>query len=262
MKLNLFKIFLLNFLILFGLQAHSQKNIIIDEELATNSEPMKVKIGGQGFGKISKWKFGEFSVVQSKNGWTTTKSKSNFFNTKTESKSSHKFSFILCNSNTDSALVNVAVDMETKALQGFELFSGFTIGSEVILLENRNFTATININSDTTDTWLLLMNTSVGSDSENSGRAVLLASGRKIIIISATSNKNGTDSRSLPALGYEFLEDDHSISAVQYYGGGVLGMNKNMVWINNNQSRRMKLILAAAITAIMQKELDSISSMN
>jgi hypothetical protein len=50
------------------------QNIVVDENLAANSEPLKVKIGTQGFGKISKWKFGEYEVVTSKAGWTKTTS--------------------------------------------------------------------------------------------------------------------------------------------------------------------------------------------
>lgn len=104
-----------------------------DENLAANSEPLKVKIGTQGIGKISKWKFGEYEVVTSKASWTKTTSKSNLFNTKTESKTTQKFSFTLCNQLGDSALVNAAKNIELKAVQGFELFPSFFVGEKLIL---------------------------------------------------------------------------------------------------------------------------------
>jgi len=61
----------------------------------------------------------------SKAGWTKTTNKSNLFNTKTESKTTQKFSFTLCNQAGDSALVNAAKNIELKAVQGFELFPSF-----------------------------------------------------------------------------------------------------------------------------------------
>ena len=73
----------------------------------------------------------------------------------------------------------------------------------------------------------------------------------------ASSNKNGGDKRSYPALGYEFIENGQSISALQYFGGGALGYNKNIVWIHNSLDEKVKLILAAASTAILQIKTDS-----
>ena len=235
------------------------QNIVVDENLATISEPLKVKIGTQGFGKIAKWKFGEYEVVTSKAGWNKTTSRSNLFNTKTESKTTQKFSFTLCNQAGDSALVNAAKNIEIKAVQGFELFPSFFVGENELKLDSRNFTASININRDTTDTWILLMNSEWGSESENTGNAMLTNGIRKILIFSASSNKNGTDKRKIPAQGYELRENDQAVIALQYYGGGVLGMNKNMVWIDNTQEPKMKLILAAAATSIMQLKLDEVA---
>lgn len=56
------------------------------------------------------------------------------------------------------------------------------------------------------------------------------------------------------------MENDHAFLALQYYGGGALGMNKNVVWIDNTQDPKMKLILAAAATAIMQLKMDEIAA--
>jgi len=40
----------------------------------------------------------------------------------------------------------------------------------------------------------------------------------------------------------------------------MLGMNKNMVWINNSQQPKMQLILAVAATAIMQLKLEEVAA--
>jgi hypothetical protein len=39
---------------------------------------------------------------------------------------------------------------------------------------------------------------------------------------------------------------------VQYFGGGAFGFNKNIVWIKSELEPRMKLILSAAMTSLMQ----------
>ena len=260
MLTNGFKAAALSLFVAFGLNIQAQ-NIIIDDDLASHSKPLKVKFGTQGFGKIAKWKFGEYAVVESKNGWNRTKYRSNFFNTKTDVKSSHKFSFTLCNAIPDSAFVNAASDIEIKTIRGFELFDGFTIGNDVLLSENQNFTATIAINSDTSDIWYLIMNSEVGSESADTVTSVLLGKENEILIFPASSNINNSDKRMFPALGFELYENDQACAAVQYYGGGAFGANKNIVWLRDDLDNRRKLIVAAALTTIMQHQFDNTASM-
>jgi len=228
------------------------QNIIISPALEQNSIPLKVKIGAAGFGKIPKWKFGEYAIVQSKAGWAKTTSKSNLFNTKTESKTTQKISFTMCNLAGDSALVNAAKNIEWKSVQGFEIFPGFFIGDKDVKLDAFNFTASITINRDTSSTWILLMHSETGSESANTGNAMLTNGLRKMLIYSATSNLNGTDKRTFPAAGYEFREGEDALMALQYFGGGATGFNKNIVWIDSKQTEQLKLVLAAAATAVMQ----------
>lgn len=240
---------------LFFVPLHAQ-NIVIDDSLAANSQALSVKIGGQGFGKISKWKFGEYAVVWSKSGWIKTDSRSNLFNTKTESKTTQKISFILCNQASDSAVVNAAKDIIIETAHGLEITRFLTFGEDELKLEALNFMATININGDTTDTWVLMVNSERGTESNNTGNGMLTNGTQSFKIVPASSNKNGTDKRLLPAEGYELLENDLSAMALQYYGGGALGLNKNKVWIDNRLDPKIKLILAAAATALMQLKLD------
>lgn len=228
------------------------QNIIISPALEQNSIPLKVKIGTAGFGKIPKWKFGEYAVIQSKAGWTKTTSKSNLFNTKTESNTTQKFSFTMCNQAGDTAWVNAAKNIEWKSVQGFEVFPGFFIGDKDVKLDAFNFTASITINRDTSATWILLMHSETGSESGNTGNAMLTNGTRKMLIFSATSNIDGTDKRTFPAAGYEFREGDNALMALQYFGGGATGYNKNIVWISSTQTEQIKLVLAAAATAAMQ----------
>lgn len=253
MSINYIRIFLFVSLLLLAESTEAQKKgIIISESLAANSEPMKVKLGTQWMGKIWKIKFGDYAVTDSKMEWTKTNSKSNLFNTKTESKTTQKFAFTLSSKTGGFANVNAANNIEKKVLQETELFRNLFIGEDEILLHSSNFTALININNDTIETWTLFMNVVEGSSVETSGTAFLSDGKRKILIISTSSNKNGNDSRTFPALGYEFIENDQAIAALQYFGGGAFGMNKNVVWILNRLDTEMQLILAAAISALIQ----------
>jgi hypothetical protein len=237
--------------------SHAQKDIVISDSLAVNSEKLKVKMGSQGFGKIWKFQFGDYAVISSKAGWTTTSTKGNFFNTKTESKSTKKFSFLMADKLNDTASVNAANNIATQSLQELQIFSNVFWGNNELLHESQNFSAYITINGDTSKVWALLINIIRGSNAQGTYDALLTNGERNIVVIPASSNKNGSDSRSMPALGYEFIENGQSLSALQYYGGGIMGMNKNIVWLHNGLDEKIKLILAAASTAILQMKMDS-----
>ncbi len=229
----------------------AQKNIVISDSLAANADKLNVKMGSQGFGKIWKMHFGDYGVVSSKMRWATNSTKSNFFNTKTESKSTQKFSFVFSD-KTDTVNVNAAQNILIQSLQEIEIIPHFSWGSNELLKEQNNFTAFITVSGDTTDTWALFMNVLSGTAAEGSYDAFLSNGNRKIILKPATSGKSGGNSMfSIPTAGYEFVENGHSLAALQYTAGPI-DMNKNIVWINRNLDSKMKLILAAAQTAILQ----------
>ena len=253
----LLRIYILLFMLTIANITQAQKEIVISDSLAANGEKLKVKMGSQGTGKIWKFQFGNYAVISSKAGWTTTSTKGNFFNTKTESKSTKKFSFLMANKINDTARVNAANNIETQSLQELEIFSKVFWGSNELLQETQNFSAYITINGDTSEIWALLMNIIKGNNAQGSYDVLLTNGERKIFVTPASSNKNGGDTRSMPALGYEFIENGQSLGAVQYYGGGMMGLNKNIVWIHNSLDEKVKLILAAASTAILQTKADS-----
>ena len=233
-----------------------QKNIIISDELVANAEMLKVKIGTAWMGKIYKFKFGDYAVVKSKMGWTVTSGSSNLLNTKTESKTENKFSFILSNNTSDSAIVNALSNVLVKELHALNLFSSehyeFYVGSDDLLMDAHIFSSFITTSSNKSEIWALRLEQTEGSEVDSKHEGVIGNGERIINIIPVSSNKYGNDSRMIPALGYEFIENNESLSAVQYYGGGALGTNKNIVWIKSDLEPRMKLILAAAMTSLMQ----------
>jgi hypothetical protein len=253
MPLNLLKNYFFSVLLLSAGIAKAQKNIVISDSLAANAEKLNVKLGSKGIGKIWKMHFGDYGVVSSKTGWETNSSKGNLFRTRIENKSTVKFSFIFSNKTTDSAWVNAANNIIVKALQDIELFPGFTWGSDELLSESKNFSAFITINRDTSDTWALYMNEDRGSETVAKSEAFLTNGARKITISPVISEKKGNNPFMQPPAGYEFFENGQSLSALQYFSGP--GMNNDMVWLNRNLDSRLKLILAATMTAILQLKM-------
>ena len=239
-----------------------QKEIVIDADLAAHAEKMKVKMGTQWMGKIFKFKFGDYAVTDSKNGWATTTSSSKFFSSKVESQSNQEFSFTLSDKTDDKAIVNAATAMSTEELQSYIVFSNFSVGSDELLRSSQNFSAFISTLSNEDDSWVLVKSLEVGSQADYDFKAFLTNQDRTINILQTTSNKNGEDTRSIPAKGYEFVENGKALCAMQYYGGGMLGMNKNIIWLRSELGSREKLILAAAMTALLQVDVTTMADLD
>ena len=257
----IFFVFFLGFLLIGEQDSIAQNNNLeISEALAVNSEKLKVKMGSQWFGKTWKFKFGDYAVTKSKNKYgptTSNTSNSNFFNTEVEIKSDQKFSFVLRNKKTkETAMVSAAFSIQTKALLADELFSNFYLGPNLLLKDSQNFTAFISTGDNITDIWVLVLNIDQGRETDNKQEAFLTNGERIIFITPISSNDSGGDTRMFPALGYELTENDQPLCAMQYYGGGALGYNKNIVWLSTHLEPRMKLILAASMTSLLQKHAD------
>jgi hypothetical protein len=250
---NRVNICMFGFLFLILGFAHAQKTIDISDSLALHADKFIVKLGSQGPGKIWKMHFGEYAVVSSKMGWATGSSRANLFNTKVESKSTQKFSFILSNKSADSAWVSAAYNIQVKALQEIEVIAGFSWGSNELLQESKNFSAYININHDTTETWALLMHVAKGRDSAGNYDAFLTNGERKIFISPVGQENAGNNPFKQPPAGYEFFEKGQSFGALQY--NSIMATYDDIVWINRELDTRMKLVLAASMTAILQAKI-------
>jgi hypothetical protein len=252
------EISMFGFLILSSVITLAQKNIIISESLSANSEMLNVKMGSQKFGRIWNFRFGDYAVVKSKLGWTKSKSKSTFWGTKSESITSEKFSFVLCNNNGDTAIVNAANKIEVKSLNEIQILPHFSWGTNEIQKGERLFSANIIVNNDTIDSWTVFIKKTEGSQTGSDFLAFLTNGPRDIKIFPVSSN-NELKNSMFPALGYEFVENGQSLSALQYLGSGALGFNKSIVWLDKNMDDRMKLILAAAMTAVLQIETTTVT---
>jgi len=251
------KICAIGLFILIAGFVNAQKTIEISDGLALHADKFNVKLGSQGPGKMWKMHFGEYAVVSSKMGWSTGSSKANLFNTKVESRSTQKFSFILSNKSGDSAWVSAAYNIQAKALQEVEVIAGFSWGSNELLQESKNFSAYININQDTSETWALFMHVASGRDSAGNYEAFLTNGERKIFIIPVGQQKTGNPFKQPPA-GYEFFEKKLSLSALQY--SSMMAMYDDIIWISREQNTKMKLVLAASMTALLQSKISEQNS--
>jgi len=228
----------------------AQKTIRISDSLARNAERLKVERSAQWMGHIGKWRFGDYAVVSGKPGWTHSRTTGNFFQTESESRTHETFTFVMTNAATDSAIVNAARDVNVQELHKLDLGHGWSLGSDELVQESENFTALITINRDTTETWVLFLGSTSGRDSEGKHVASLTNGERRILLSLASSNKDVYDFRGWPALGYEFVENGQSLCALQYFGGSF--DFTQVVWMHSNLDPRTKLILAAAMTAVLQ----------
>lgn len=220
--------------------AAQKKNIRLSDSLAARAARLDVKKGTQWAGHIARWHFGDYAVVASKGGWTTTRTDAWFF--ELASSTSEKFSFVLANGTADSATVNAARHVTVQSLRALPLGNGWWLGQDELVQESDNLVALISLARDTSDKWQLFMGVS--------NRTFLTNGTRTIVLSLASSNKDLYDVRGWPALGYEFVENGQSVGAVQFFSGSAAA--PSVVWLQRSLDAETKLILAAAMTAVLQ----------
>jgi len=223
----------------------AQKTILINDTLTANADKLKVNNPAQHTGRIAGWRFGDYAVATSKQGPVKTTTRQGF-NSKADSSTSEEFSFVLINKTMDSAMVNAARNSKVQLLRGSQPRNGWSLGADEVVRESDSLAAFITINRDTSDTWEFFL--AVTRSPSYTG---FLTNGeRRITVAVASSNRNALDLKGWPALGYEFLEDGRSLGAIQYVGG--LWRPAQFVWLDRNLDARTKLLLAAAMTAVLQ----------
>ena len=228
----------------------AQKTILISDSLAANAEKLKVNNPAQYTGRIAGWQFGDYAVATSKQGPAKTTTGHKFFDPKRDSSTSEKFSFVLTNKTMDSAMVDAARHSRARLLRASER-NGWTFGADEVVRESDSLDAFITINRDTSDIWAFSLRVTASP----SFTGFLTNGERRITVAVASSNRNALDLKGWPALGYEFLEDGRSLGAIQYIGG--LWRPAQFVWLDRNLDARTKLLLAAAMTTVLQMNRQS-----
>jgi len=267
MTMNAFRlaVWLLGLLVALPATA-APKNILLSDSLLANADKWDVKHGAYWMGKFH-WSFGDYVVLSSKSSGTHSKTKTNLLETKSESRAANTFEFVLGNKTMDSAFVHATHEITARSNPGLKLGDGWTAGGEEGTHGADLFTASITLNGDSTAAWAL----SIGStdvanregDSMTGGtHSATLKHGDREIVLASVFSEKITKRPSIgslfkmhiipPAMGYEFAEEGHSLCAVEYSSSGLAGSAKNTVWMDRNADSRLRLVLAAAITAILE----------
>ena len=255
---------LAGWVVLSPILASAQKAIIIDDDLRANADVLKVKMGTQALGKIWKFKFGEFGVVSSKMGATKTTTTGAFLSPVEKSRTKQKFSFVLKGAGPETVSVKAAQNLESEALNEIAISPGVSMSVVDISGTSDNLVAEIAFDGESVKPWTLLLQvaSSLAVLKEKTLSSLLTDGTREIVISPVTSDEPGAKPRVLPARGYEFSEAGRALGAVQYWGGGVLGLNKNVVHMRRDLDTKTKLLLAAAMTTILQVKINAQASLD
>jgi hypothetical protein len=248
--------------------ASSNKTIQIDEDLRANAEALKVSLGTTTPAHQVNIGFGEYSVVSSKvrEGRETTTSE--FLSPVAHTRVRNYFTFVLKGAASTTAKVKAEWNILTESSgQCLEVALGDHVEIEYCLGDEEPqpgihdlVVAPIQIDGEAASRWTLLLDV-VRSESgltERAGTSYLTDGSRQIEIRAVTSIGPAKNLFDLPARGFEFWEAEQSIAAVQYYAGGVLGLNKNVVYLRRDLDPQMKLLLATAMTVIMEYKLEAL----
>jgi len=248
--------------------ASSDKTIQIDEDLRVNAEVLKVVLGTSTPAHQVNIKFGEYSVVSSKvrEGPQTTTSE--FLGPVAHTRIRSYFTFVLEDAASATAKVKAEWNiLSEKPGHCLEIDLGIDVDIEYCLGDEEPkpglhdlVVAAVQIDGEAASRWTLLLDV-VRSESgltERAGTSFLTDGSRQIVIRPATSAGPAKNLLDLPARGFEFWEAGQSLGAVQYYAGGALGLNKNVVYLRRDIDPQLKLLLASAMTAIMEYKLEAL----
>jgi hypothetical protein len=241
----------------------AEETIALSDSLAANADALTVKVGGQGFGKISKYQIGDYAVASSKLASTHIDEKSNFLKTKFERHSITKFSFVMQNASPGSVSVEAVRHAMDASTHEFKITKSVGVGSNELLEQSDSCTATIVVQVDTTETWSLLKRSSTVPELQY--EAYLSNGTRKVFLVPVRGapRGDGAPKKSLFTrmvhgvvplpIGYEFVENGQAIAALQTFGG-MSTKNSQRAWMDRRLDPRSRLLLAAAMTTVLQVE--------
>lgn len=248
--------------------ASSNKSVQIDENLRANAEVLKVSLGTSTPAHQVNIRFGEYSVVSSKVREGPAKTTSEFLGPVAYTRVRNYFTFVLKGAASTTAKVKAEWNiLSEKPGQCLEIDLGIDVDIEYCFGDEEPqpglhdlVVATVQIDGQSAGRWTLLLDV-VRSESgltERAGTSFLTDGSRQIVIRPVTSAGPATSLLDLPARGFEFWEAGQSVGAVQYYAGGASGLNKNVVYLRRDLDPQIKLLLASAMTAIMEYKLDAL----
>jgi hypothetical protein len=145
--------------------------------------------------------------------------------------------------------------METGPVKRYELLPGVTVGAGDVSGAIDRLDGEVAIADSESAPWKLHLRVkrNVAGVDEKAGVSSLSNGARTIQIVDVVEAAAEGASKGIPARGYQFVEDGKALAALQFYGGGHPTSHADMVvYLHSDLDADMKLVLSAAMTAILQ----------
>jgi len=252
-------VLLLGWLMQLPALAADDKTIVIDEGLAVSADVLPVTVAAEKTFKVADFRFGEYVVVSSKLGMAKGYS-GGWINPFEHAENEQKFSFVMKGAGPETASVTAVQRFESGPLKRYEVLPGISVGVDPLSGAKDSLVASIKLDGEPATTWKLQLNVRRNlAGAAEKARASSLSDGmREIEIRNVSSQAPDSGEQAMPARGYEFRESDRAIAALQYFGGDYPTSKKHLVvYLRSDLDPRAKLLLATAMTAILQSKLNA-----
>lgn len=237
-------------------QKKEPEKIYVSPELEANSTAMRVKLETQKWGKIFLMEVGPYSITESKNKGAKEKEKSNFWGTKSNIEKIGEFNFTLQDQSGNLCTVEALQKTSSSQTQAFQISEHFYLGSDEVTAYESALTVLVNTPEDS-DPWLYYEGT-IQDQNNNLVNQSSISSSDKILYLRETnSNLRGGKKRDVPAMGFEIIQDEKSIAAIQLQGPGLVGDNQYYIWLDNTMRDTQRLKITAVLLAIIQNRIQN-----
>jgi hypothetical protein len=250
---------LLGWLVQLPALAVDDHAIVIDKDLAASVDVLPVSVAAQKTFKVADFRFGEYIVVSSKLGMAKGHT-IEWINPLQHDENEQKFSFVMKGVGAETASVTAVQRFESGPLKRYEVLQGVSVGVDSLSGAKDSLVASIKLDGESAATWKLQLNVqrNVAGASEKARASSLTDGTRAIEIRNVSSRTPDGSEQAMPARGYEFREGDRAIAALQYFGGDYPTSKKHLVvYLRSDLDPRAKLLLASAMTAILQSKLNA-----
>ena len=242
-------------LLLGPVLAVAEQGIAIDDDLRASADVLPVTMAGQKLFKVGDFRFGDYAIVSSKMGATREDDTTFFREVLTHSDAAERFTFVMKGSGPETAAVKAKYSTESGPVKRYELLPGVTVGAGELSEAIDRLDGEVAIEGNGSAPWTLHLRVkrNVAGVDEKAGVSSLSNGARTIDIVDVVEAAAEGDPKGIPARGYQFVEDGKALAALQFYGGGHPTSHAGMVvYLRSDLDADMKLVLAAAMTAILQ----------
>jgi len=235
--------------------ALAEPGIAIDDELRASADVLPVTMAGQKLFRVCDFRFGDYAIVSSKMGVTHEHETTVFREVLTHSDAAEQFTFVMKGAGPETADVKAKYSTESGPVKRYEVLPGVTVGAGDLSGAVDRLDGAVAITGNGSAPWKLHLRVkrNVAGVDEKAGVSSLSNGVRTIEIVDVVEPAAEGATPGIPARGYQFVEDGRALAALQFYGGGHPTSHEGMVvYLRSDLDADMKLVLAAAMTAILQ----------